>query len=443
MAIIGMDGTIEFINRKAIAVFGYLPEDIPTMERWWVQVYPDETYRSEVVADWTARVTKALATGSEIEGNDYQTICKDKTIKTMFINGAPVLDKIFVMFDDITQRKKSEHSQKQVASLLRATLESTADGILVVDPAGKVVTSNRKFAELWRIPRPILDTGDDNQLLSFILNQLNSPELFLARVEELYDHPLEESFDTIEFKDGRVFERYSQPQWIGERIAGRVWSFRDVTNRRKTESLLAKTQKLESLGVLAGGIAHDFNNLLTGIFGCIDLSRTVTTNAQVREYLDIMFATMNRAKALTHQLLTFAKGGTPIQKVTPLNPFIPETAQFALSGSNVTCKVDMPENLWQCSIDRNQISQVIDNIVINAQQAMPSGGTIELSARNRSFDNTEHPPLAKGNYVMISIRDFGIGIPASILPRIFDPFYTTKAKGHGLGLATCYHYNDI
>jgi CheY-like chemotaxis protein len=137
-------------------------------------------------------------------------------------------------------------------------------------------------------------------------------------------------------------------------------------------------------------------------------------------------------------LLTFAKGGAPFQKITFLVPFIQEAAQFALSGSNVSCKFFLAKNLWPCNIDKDQIGQVIDNIVINAQQAMPNGGGIEITAINISLGDKEHPPLTDGNYVKVSIRDSGIGIPKDVMPRIFDPFYTTKTKGHGLGLATCY-----
>jgi len=137
-------------------------------------------------------------------------------------------------------------------------------------------------------------------------------------------------------------------------------------------------------------------------------------------------------------LLTFAKGGAPVQRVTALTPFIEKTAQFALSGSSISCRFFVAQDLWSCSVDKNQIGQVIDNIVINAQQAMPNGGTIEITADNRSLGENEHASLTKGDYVQISIKDSGIGIPRDILPRIFDPFYTTKAKGHGIGLASSY-----
>jgi PAS domain S-box-containing protein len=219
----------------------------------------------------------------------------------------------------------------------------------------------------------------------------------------------------------------------------------DITGRKqaeaerlKLEQQMQQTQKLESLGILAGGIAHDFNNLMGGIFGYIDLANEESDNRKVTMYLSKAMNTIDRARGLTAQLLTFAKGGAPVQKITPLFPFVQETANFALCGSNVSCCFDIAENLLSCNIDKNQISQIIDNIVINAQQAMPGGGAITISAKNIVLEIHEHFTLAPGDYVKISISDSGIGIPKEIVPRIFDPFYSTKTKGHGLGLTTCY-----
>ena len=221
-------------------------------------------------------------------------------------------------------------------------------------------------------------------------------------------------------------------------VTGFSSTARDITKSKQMEEVLQNAQKLESLGVLAGGIAHDFNNLLGGIFGYIDLAREESTEKQIGRYLAKAMSTIDRARGLTGQLLTFAKGGAPIQKIDHLFPSVYETAQFALSGANVACQVDAPPDLWACNFDKNQIGQVIENLVINAQQAMPIGGTIELSARNIALAEKEHPLLAQGNYVKLSVKDQGIGIPKELIGRIFDPFFTTKTKGHGLGLATCY-----
>ncbi len=219
---------------------------------------------------------------------------------------------------------------------------------------------------------------------------------------------------------------------------GTLSSGEDITEKQNLLETAQKHHKIESLGVMAGGIAHDFNNLLGGIYGYIDLARSSAKDPETKEYLDSTLNTMNRARGLTQQLLTFSKGGAPVRKIEPLIPFIQETVQFALSGSNVLCNFDIPENLWLCNFDKNQIGQVIDNLVINALQAMPMGGTIEVKAQNISFENKKHPILSDNYYVKITVKDFGIGIPPEILNRIFDPFFTTKVKGHGLGLATSY-----
>ncbi len=212
----------------------------------------------------------------------------------------------------------------------------------------------------------------------------------------------------------------------------------DITERKALEAQSEQAQKMESLGTLAGGIAHDFNNLLSGIFGYVDLARKKVKDSQIEEYLTKAFNSSERARSLTHQLLTFSKGGSPIKNVDRLVPFLQETVQFALSGSNVTCTFEFPDNLWVCDYDKNQISQVIDNIVINAHHAMPSGGNIRVSAQNLVLKENEQVGLEAGHYVKISISDAGIGIPDKYLSRIFDPFFTTKQKGSGLGLATGY-----
>jgi len=219
----------------------------------------------------------------------------------------------------------------------------------------------------------------------------------------------------------------------------------DISERKKAEEKqhkyeerIRQTQKLEALGVLAGGIAHDFNNLMGGVFGYIEMATDASSESKVILYLSKASVAIDRARALTRQLLTFAKGGAPVQKIGYLFPFVHETAQFALSGANVACHCDVQPGLWACNFDKNQIGQVIDNLIINAHEAMRDGGTIELTAGNITLAEKEHPSLAKGNYVKISIKDYGVGIPKEIIAAIFDPFFTTKKKGHGLGLATCY-----
>jgi signal transduction histidine kinase/ActR/RegA family two-component response regulator len=218
--------------------------------------------------------------------------------------------------------------------------------------------------------------------------------------------------------------------------------------RKKTEQALKeremhiaavlKTQKLESIGVLAGGIAHDFNNLLTGVYGYLDLAKMSYENSEkMYSYIESASKSLDRAKSLTTQLLTFSKGGAPVLKTEGIKDIILEVSQFAVSGSNSFCEYNIAENLKNTRIDKNQISQVIENIVINAVQAMPLGGKIVLNAENYEL-TYDHPVLSEGEYVRIEIMDEGTGIEEKIISKIFDPFFTTKKTGSGLGLAASY-----
>jgi signal transduction histidine kinase/CheY-like chemotaxis protein len=216
-------------------------------------------------------------------------------------------------------------------------------------------------------------------------------------------------------------------------------TFRDIAERKRMEEESTRVERLESLGILAGGIAHDFNNILTPILTNISMAKAYGELAgEIDEMLtDVEKATL-RAKGLTQQLLTFSRGGAPVKKRTSMPKLLRDTVRFALRGSNVRGEYSIGEDLWPCEIDEGQIGQVIHNMVINADQAMPEGGTIKISAENVMTDQKDSLQLQDGGYVKISITDQGIGIPEKHLPKIFDPFYTTKEKGSGLGLSTSF-----
>ncbi len=211
----------------------------------------------------------------------------------------------------------------------------------------------------------------------------------------------------------------------------------DVTRINRFQQEMQNIQKLESLGVLAGGIAHDFNNLLTVIVANISLTRLSLdsgSKADIR-LADAEKAT-ERAKDLSNQLLTFSKGGDPVKRTAYLGDLISESASFAFRGTNTACDISTPESVWPVHIDVGQITQVLHNLFINADQAMPGGGTVHVACENVTLEsNDEVPPLSAGSYVNISIRDSGVGISEDHVDRIFDPYYTTKQQGSGLGLA--------
>jgi PAS domain S-box-containing protein len=343
---------------------------------------------------------------------------------------------------DITDRKRVANAMTAESERLSVTLRSINDGVITTDIQGNITIMNKIAEELsgWTQQEAL------GKLIFPVFNIINENT---RKPQENIVNKVLATGETIELAGHAVIISKTGTESLIEAsvspmkdkqnsIIGAVLVFRDITEKQKLLEVSQRNQKLEALGVLAGGIAHDFNNLMGGIFGFIDLAILITKDEKINHYLSKAMSTIDRAKDLTRQLLTFAKGGVPLQMVTPLFPFIQETAQFALSGSNVSSQYDIAKDLWPCIIDKNQIGQVIDNIIINAQQAMPMGGTVEVMARNISIEVEEHPTLLKGNYVRVSIKDYGIGISKKIQPRIFDPFFTTKPKGHGLGLAICY-----
>jgi two-component system cell cycle sensor histidine kinase/response regulator CckA len=214
-------------------------------------------------------------------------------------------------------------------------------------------------------------------------------------------------------------------------------SRRLATDRRKTEAEQQRIEKLESLGLLASGIAHDFNNLLTAILGNINIvKKGIDPASPSLERIVKAERASHQAKGLAHKLLTFTRGGKPVKLIASLKRILRDSADFAITGSNVRCEFVIADNLWLSEIDVDQIGQVMNNLVINAVQAMPQGGVIHIEAENVSLEDQNDYQLPAGRYLKIRVQDRGEGIPPENLPRIFDPYFTTKEKGSGLGLAS-------
>lgn len=214
---------------------------------------------------------------------------------------------------------------------------------------------------------------------------------------------------------------------------------KDITERKKNEEDKLNYQRMESLGILAGGIAHDFNNLLTVILGNISLFKMKSLKQEKNlDLLEEAEKACQQSTDLTLQLLTFAKGGKPLKELISIVPLLKDTVIFAMRGSNVRHELDLPDDLWMVEVDGGHIRQVVNNLVINAQQAMPDGGTVSLRCENKYLTEEAGLPLNIGPYLKITVEDHGVGIHKDQLNRIFDPYFTTKAQGNGLGLATTY-----
>jgi len=343
---------------------------------------------------------------------------------------------------DITENKLAEKKLENSLSLLRSTLESTADGILVVDKEGKIVSFNQKFLEMWHIPDSIIASHDDDKAIAFVLNQLKEPEDFLTQVRRLYNEPEAKSFDILSFKDGRIFERYSLAQRIGDKIVGRVWSFRDITERKQIEAQLLQSQKMETIGTLAGGVAHDFNNILTAIVGNAELGmqRLDSNHYSYDDLFEIKKAAI-KASDLTNQLLSFSRRQILKKQSFNLNKVVEDLLKMLkrILGEDIELKTEFAPSLPQVFADKGQIHQVLMNLFTNARDAMPSGGKLLLETRQLSEPNNSDRFNNK-TYLQLSITDTGMGMGRELQAHIFEPFFTTKklGKGTGLGLAVVY-----
>ncbi len=315
------------------------------------------------------------------------------------------------------------------------------DGYLVTDTDGIILEANIAAANLFKVSRSFLI---GNPLTIFICSEERLS--FRTRLAEIKARTIAEN-EIWELKMlSGTRAAFPVSITVGKVISSRGgtpelrWMLRDITKTKQLEAELQKADKLESLGVLAGGIAHDLNNFLTIILGNLTLVKMyVGEDHKAHDYLKEMDDAISQTRNLTWQLLTFAKGGKPLTKAVSISGIIRETTAFALSGSKTQYELFIPQDLPAVEIDQGQITQVITNLLINADQVMEDGGTIVIRAENQvlTAENTTLP-IQPGNYVVLTITDDGPGIPGQIVSKIFDPYFTTKEHGSGLGLTICY-----
>lgn len=336
-----------------------------------------------------------------------------------------------ILLDKITAQKNLQKEKEKI----NATLKSIGDGVITIDSSGKIVLINPAaeiltgWSESEAVGRHIKEC--------FCLKNRNSREIIKCSAELAVEtaNPVNpEDTSMLAAKSGKELdiEESAVPILDSDgNISGAVLVFRDVTEKLINEQERLKFRKLESLGLLAGGIAHDFNNLLTGIFGNIELAKMLVPEGhQAVKYLESACNAMQSASSLTRQLLTFARGGDPVKKIIDMEKLIIETAGFALRGSRVKLDMHISQDLWHIEADPGQMEQLISNLVINAQQAMPDGGTLYIEAGNTEISGVRH--------IRIIIKDNGIGIAPQYLEKIFDPYFSTKQKGSGLGLTSAF-----
>jgi PAS domain S-box-containing protein len=331
----------------------------------------------------------------------------------------------------ITQNKAETESEEKY----RLVVENANDAILVVqDEVLKFM--NPKAKEIFGF------AGDASTVSLFCCIHPEDREMVLHRYHKRLSGQPAPSRYSFRIIDGNRKVRWVEVSavlitWEGN--PGTLNFVSDITERRKVEEDLLKVEKLQSVSLLAGGIAHDFNNILAAILGNISLAKVyIEPKGKAFERLTQAEKACLRAQRLTQQLLTFSKGGAPVKEVTNIAKLVRECCQFALRGSNIRCVFDCSDDLWPVEVDQGQISQVIDNLVINAVHAMADGGLIKVQATNVVVSLEDGLQLERGRYVRISLKDHGVGISEEHMPKIFDPYFTTKKTGSGLGLATSY-----
>lgn len=341
--------------------------------------------------------------------------------------------------DKIQEIEESREALRESEERFRSLVETTSDWVWELDQHRVYTYCSPKVKDLLGYEPAELIGKVPEDFIAGVENE-GSASTFRDILE------LKKSFAAMQktclHKDGHevVIETSGVPFFDPE---GRFLGFRgidrDITERKKMEEGLLKAQKLESIGLLAGGIAHDYNNILTAILGNISLARRYASSEDpIFKRLEQTEKAALRARDLTQQLLTFARGGTPVKKTVRIAELIEGSRTLALQGSNVGSEFKMPPDLWPVDADEGQISQVMNNLIINAVQSMPEGGTVELSAENVVVDNDQKLLLQPGRYVRLSVQDHGTGIAREDLSKIFDPYFTTRPTGSGLGLTTAY-----
>ncbi len=332
------------------------------------------------------------------------------------------------------QLRKSEEEHKLIAQELNVVLNGITDNITLQDRNLKIIWANKAAADSINM------SPDD-------LIGETCYRLWHGADKPCDSCPVKKALETGKTHEGiqvtpdnSIWEVHGYPLKDEQgRIRGAIEITRNVTDRKILEEELIRRQKLDSLGTLAGGIAHDFNNILTVVLGNVSFAKMLmNTDDKAYSRLSDVENAAQKAKELAGQLLTFSKGGSPLKKIVSIDRFLHDTITLALQRSDIKPKFSFSGDLWPVEIDESQIAQVIHNIINNALDAMPEGGTLTVGAENVSSESEEHLPLPQGNYAKICIADTGSGIDSENINNIFDPFFTTKKQGYGLGLATSY-----
>lgn len=444
IAFLDAQGVISLWNNGAVALLGYDEGAVLGRPLSFLASRDEPADRPDLLTVLSAVMDGRAAVRQDLVLRDAagRRIAVDVTLAEVFDDKGQRLG--FSLFmRDITVRRRYEESLAAERERLLVTLRSIGDGVITTDIEGRITLLNPVAEALcgWPLAEALGEPLEqvfrivDDKTLEVCEDPVRQVLRTNATVELAHNTALVS-------RDGtrRVIADSGAPIRDAEGlIVGVVLVFRDVTEKQRVEDALLRARQLEAIGFLAGGIAHDFNNILTALFGNISLMRLHTPpGSATLPLLDQAEQAFFRARDLTQQLLTFAKGGAPVKRVGSLSDLLRETARFLLHGTKVSVEFVFPDGLWTAEFDASQMSQAVSNIILNAVQAMPEGGQIRIGAHNVFLKSREVPPLKEGRYVRFTIQDEGPGIPEADRERVFHPYFTTKDAGTGLGLATTY-----
>ncbi|MGA1876185.1 MAG: PAS domain S-box protein [bacterium] len=427
-----LEGKIFYVNSSFLKMWGY-DDSREVLGKSVIQFGYRENRVKEIIeavrnfGNWRGEDLARKKDGSPFETQVWVNMVTNEA-------GSPMC--LMATFIDITEQKRAEGALRESEAKYSVVVEQAHDGISIVQD-GINIFANKALAEMTGYAREELI---GIPFLDFVAPEYRS--MVAQRVTLGMDGaevrtPYEVK---IQGRDGIIRDVEVSAGIIHyQGKPALVLIMRDITERKKIQEELQKEERLEALGILAGGIAHDFNNLLAAILGNVSLAEVyVGGGNEAAQILSEAKMGCRKATGLAQQLLTFSKGGAPVRKPCSIGELLEDTANFTLRGSEVGCTFSLADDLWPVEIDEGQISQVISNLVMNAHQAMPGGGIIEIRAENAVVGPEDELPLERGSYIKISVRDQGIGIPEKYLGHIFDPYFTTKQDGSGLGLAICF-----
>lgn len=345
---------------------------------------------------------------------------------------------IVLFLRDMTDIIKTQNALEESEQRYRELTDFLPDAVFELDLNGNITFANKRAFELFGYEAS--DLNHNFKAIDMVIAK--DQPIAMANLKRIFSGCTQVHYEyTGVHKSGKQFPVmiHSTPIIRNNKVVGICGICIDLTDRIRFENEMLKKDKLEALGILAGGIAHDFNNLLTAIWSGFSLIRLKSeSDPEKLEIIRDIENALKRGRDLTGQLLTYSKGGAPIKEAASLELLVKETAAFTTSGTHVKCKIDCQQDLYFAEVDTTQISQVIQNLLINAIEAMPQGGIVYISLSNTENPVVGNVDLSPGKFIEITVSDSGTGIPSQIQQRIFDPFFTTKPKGTGLGLATSY-----